>query len=135
MGLASRRFSRRSVLAAALLSIPACSLPGAPAPSAPVVPTASSQATPSVATAGATATPAPGPENKVEAVALWTRQEDNGHLGGSSTVGVTVQRMGGSELRVGFYEQEVGESGPMWRAAGWMAVSMSGLLLGVDPTE
>lgn len=39
------------------------------------------------------------------------------------------------ELRVGFYEQEVAGSGPMWRASGWMASIMSAFALGVNPAE
>ena len=48
---------------------------------------------------------------------------------------MTVEKNDGRDLRVGFYEQEVGGSGPMWRSAGWMAVIMSSFLLGVDPVD
>jgi hypothetical protein len=49
-------------------------------------------------------------------------------------VTVTVKPSKGDELRVGFFEEEVGGSGPMWEAAGWTAVSVASLLLGIDPT-
>src|SRR5205814_6525545 len=40
-----------------------------------------------------------------------------------------------NELRVGFFESEVGGSGPQWRAAGWMAVITASLLLGKNPSN
>jgi len=55
--------------------------------------------------------------------------------GGTSTVKMTVEPNKDQELRVGFYESEVSGSGPQWRAAGWMAVVMSSLLLGIDITS
>jgi hypothetical protein len=72
---------------------------------------------------------------KSEVSALWFSQGPQGYSGGTSKVVVSVEKNTSRELRVGFYEQEVGGSGPMWRAAGWMAVIMSGLLLGIDPAD
>jgi len=48
---------------------------------------------------------------------------------------VTVEPSEVEGLRVGFFEEEVGGSGPMWEAAGWTAVSVGSLLLGIDPTR
>lgn len=73
---------------------------------------------------------------KTQVDALWFASGPQGASGGTSKVAVSVEKNTGSkELRVGFYESEVGGSGPMWRAAGWMAVISSGLLLGMDPAE
>jgi hypothetical protein len=73
---------------------------------------------------------------KTQVDALWFASGPQGVGGGTSKVAVSVEKNTGSkELRVGFYESEVGGSGPMWRAAGWMAVISSGLLLGMDPAE
>jgi hypothetical protein len=81
-------------------------------------------ATPAASTAG----------GKREIAALWVWQRPEGVTGGASKVRVSVEPNTDQELRVGFVETEVAGSGPMWRSSGWMAVIMSGLLLGVDPT-
>lgn len=60
----------------------------------------------------------------------WTLRE--GLIGKTGSMRVAVEPNSENELRVGFYEAEVGGSGPMWRASGWMAVVMSSLLLGID---
>ena len=39
------------------------------------------------------------------------------------------------ELRVGFYEEEVGGTGPQWHASGWMAVVLASMLDRVDPAD
>jgi len=70
-----------------------------------------------------------------EVDALWVSQGPGGAKGGTSSVRVNVEKNTNRELRVGFYEEEVGGSGPMWRAAGWMAVIMSSFLLGIDPVD
>lgn len=72
---------------------------------------------------------------KVEASGLWAGKDGNKWIGGSSRIRVAVEKGSNKELRVGFFEEEVGGSGPQWRAAGWMSVIMSCFLLGVDPTE
>ena len=82
-------------------------------------------ATPGASTAG----------GKREIAALWVWKQPEGVTGGASKVQVSVEPNKDQELRVGFFETEVGGSGPMWRSSGWMAVIMSGLLLGVDPTD
>ncbi|MGQ0550202.1 MAG: hypothetical protein ACT4PY_11105, partial [Armatimonadota bacterium] len=69
---------------------------------------------------------------KAEVHALWFATGPDGPFGGTSRVRVTVEPNTDEELRVGFFESEVGGSGPMWRAAGWMAVVMASLLLGED---
>jgi hypothetical protein len=85
--------------------------------------------------AGSGATTAPK-SGKTQVDALWFGRGPEGVGGGTSKVAVAVEKQTGpKELRVGFYESEVGGSGPMWRAAGWMAVISSGLLLGIDPSE
>lgn len=60
----------------------------------------------------------------------WDTRE--GLIGKTGPVRIAVEPNPEDELRVGFYESEVGGSGPMWRASGWMAVVMSSLLLGTD---
>lgn len=82
-----------------------------------------------------TATPqASGP---VSVDALWFGQDASNVYGGTSRVRVTVRPndSGDGELRVGFFESEVGGSGAQWRAAGWMAVITASLLLGEDPSQ
>jgi uncharacterized protein len=71
---------------------------------------------------------------RTEVDALWVRTGPPAS-GGTSAVRVTANKNTTRELRVGFFEEEVGGSGPMWRAAGWMAVIMSSFLLGIDPVE
>ena len=39
------------------------------------------------------------------------------------------------QLRVGFFEEEVGGIGSQWHAAGWEAVVLASMLLGVEPTD
>jgi uncharacterized protein len=86
----------------------------------------------------ATATPEPTPRPQAGPVsvdALWFASDGRSVQGGTSTVRVTVREKDSSELRVGFFESEVGGSGPQWRAAGWMAVITASLILGVDPSR
>lgn len=83
-------------------------------------------------------TPAAQSGGKTQVEALWFASGPQGFSGGTSKVAVSVEKNTGGgtrELRVGFFESEVGGSGGMWRAAGWMAVITSGLLLGVDPAD
>lgn len=74
---------------------------------------------------------------KTQVEALWFSSGPSGFGGGTSKVAVSVEKNTGGpkELRVGFFESEVGGSGDMWRAAGWMAVISSSLLLGIDPSD
>jgi cell pole-organizing protein PopZ len=87
---------------------------------------------------GGGATPALKPTSKAQVEALWFASSAQGIAGGTSKVAVSVEKntgAGAKELRVGFFESEVGGSGAMWRAAGWMAVITAGLLLGIDPSD
>lgn len=82
----------------------------------------------------AEARPTP-PERTVEISALYYAEDPReGPIGGVSIVKATAGPNPGGEFRVGFFENEVGGSGPMWRASGWMAVTMAALLTGIDPS-
>jgi hypothetical protein len=72
---------------------------------------------------------------EVEVYPLWFAIGPEGPFGGTSRLIVKVEPNSERELRVGFYEEEVAGSGPMWRASGWMASIMSAFALGVDPAE
>ncbi len=75
-------------------------------------------------------------ERTLEVSALYyTIDPREGPTGGVSAVKVTAGPNPGGEFRVGFFESEVGGSGPMWRASGWMAVAMAVLLTGIDPSS
>jgi uncharacterized protein len=83
-----------------------------------------------------TPTPTPRPQGQPVSVdALWFASDGRSVQGGTSTVKVTVREKDTSELRVGFFESEVGGSGDQWRAAGWMAVITASLILGEDPSK
>jgi hypothetical protein len=106
------------------------------APTAPAKPAGESlkgDARSDAPSASPTAVAAAG--GKSEVSALWYAEGPDGPFGGTSKVVITVDRAKNPDLRVSFSEQEVGGSGPMWRAAGWMAVIMNSFLVGVDPTE
>ena len=92
---------------------------------------------PAGAATDATPTPAARPMtfDKSTIDTLGVAQTSGGWIGGVSHVVINVERNNNRELRVGFYEEEVGGTGPMWRSAGWMAVIMSSFLLGTDPVE
>jgi hypothetical protein len=83
----------------------------------------------------ASPTPEPVASGPVVVDALWFASDGQTVQGGTSTVKVEVARKDGDDLRVGFFESEVGGSGPQWRAAGWMAVITASLLLGNDPSQ
>ncbi|MCL5265859.1 MAG: hypothetical protein M1343_11840 [Chloroflexi bacterium] len=142
------------LIAALVISSIGCTAPTPAGPtSTPVVivvtPTSASAAQPTRAAAAsgeslkpvakatdtAPATSVPSGSGKTEVSALWVGKDAQGAIGGTSKVRVVTEKGGNRELRVGFYEEEVGGSGPMWRAAGWMAVIMSSFLLGIDPTD
>ncbi len=69
---------------------------------------------------------------KAEVHPVGIRYGPEGPEGTTFRTQVTVEPNKDKELRVGFFETEVGGTGPMWRASGWMAVVMSSTLLGVD---
>lgn len=93
-------------------------------------------------------TPAPGPtsgknmliidveqgvKREVEVTTLAYRSgeqkvEGIGHI---TTIGVQHKKKAG--LKVGFFLENVEGIGPQWRASGWSAVTLSSLLLGVNP--
>jgi uncharacterized protein len=84
-----------------------------------------------------TSTPAPQASGPISVDALWFAQDATQVYGGTSRVRVTVRpsESDDGQIRVGFFESEVGGSGPQWRAAGWMAVITASLLLGEDPSQ
>jgi hypothetical protein len=96
----------------------------------PIQPTATATeaASPTVGVTGANGTP-------VVVDALWVYNDGTSVAGGTSTVKVTVKKKDDSDLRVGFFESEVGGTGAQWQAAGWMSVITSSLLLGQDPSH
>lgn len=145
----NRVLSRLSMLMVAVLLVSmlaACG--GSDSPTATAEPTATTQAaaeptattpqsTPTprpLPTVAPTATPEP-PVGPVTVDALWFASDGVSVQGGTSTVRVTVREKDTSELRVGFFESEVGGSGAQWRAAGWMAVITASLILGMDPSN
>lgn len=72
----------------------------------------------------------------VDVSALWYATDDKGQpIGGMSKVRITAEPNASKQFRVGFFEGEVGGSGPMWRAAGWVATTMAALLTGFDPAQ
>jgi hypothetical protein len=81
------------------------------------------------------ATSTPEPTGPVTVDALWFANDGQNVQGGTSQVKVNVEDKAGDDLRVGFFESEVGGSGPQWRAAGWMAVITASLLLAKDPSQ
>lgn len=82
-----------------------------------------------------TPTPEDVASGPVEVDALWFSSDGVSVQGGTSRVVVEIDSKEDQDLRVGFFESEVGGSGPQWRAAGWMAVITSSLLLGNDPSN
>jgi hypothetical protein len=97
----------------------------------PVAPTPTEAASPTAeptATTGASGEP-------ISVDALWFASDGQSVQGGTSQVVVSVETKEGQDLRVGFFESEVGGSGPQWRAAGWMAVITASLLIGNDPSQ
>ena len=81
------------------------------------------------------ATEAPQPSGPVEVDALWFAFDGQQGIGGTSRVQVNIDDNDVGDLRVGFFESEVGGTGPQWRTAGWMAVITAALLLGINPSE
>ena len=78
----------------------------------------------------------PEGERSVTIHALWYATDPSGKaIGGVSPVRVSVRPSQNKELRVGFFEEEVGGLGPMWQAAGWTAVVVSSQILNIDPRD
>src|ERR687885_530145 len=92
----------------------------------------------------ACASPAPAPSptalasdrpvtRKVDALA-YTHDAKGHPAGVLSPVTLSVQSGPRSqEFRLGFFETDVNQMGPMWRAAGWMAAAVGALETGKDP--
>jgi hypothetical protein len=78
-----------------------------------------------------------GEEHEVTIHAFWYAQDPatGEAVGGVSPVRVSVRPSRNKELRVGFYEEEVGGLGPMWQAAGWTAVVVASQVLNIDPRD
>ena len=55
------------------------------------------------------------------------------NVGTCDRVRVTAGGNHGDTVRVGFFETEVGGTGPQWRAAGWMAAVNAALLTDFNP--
>lgn len=109
----------------------AASSTGSSAQSTPkaIQPTATQTEPPASPTvSGATGTP-------IVVDALWVYNDGQSVSGGTSAVKVSVKKKDDSNLRVGFFESEVGGTGAQWQAAGWMAVITASLLLGQDPSH
>ena len=104
-----------------------------PTPASP--PTVASQASPIAATPTVEATATQIASGPVEVDALWFSSDGTSVQGGTSHVQVQVRENTSGELRVGFFESEVGGSGPQWRSAGWMAVITASLLLSENPAD
>jgi uncharacterized protein len=81
-------------------------------------------------TPASTAVGATGP---VEVDALAFRTDGQQGIGVTARVVVDVQESDAGDLRVGFFESEVGGTGAQWETAGWMAVITAALLLGINP--
>ncbi len=104
--------------------------------------TATSPAVPTLAPTAAnpepTATvpePTPQPSGPVEIDALWFAYDGQQGIGGTSRVQVNIEENNVGDLRVGFFESEVGGTGAQWHTAGWMAVITASLLLGINPSQ
>src|SRR6267142_6835910 len=131
-------------LAAALMA-GACAAPAPLAPTAvpalaPPTAAAAPAVAPTLAAAAAPAappTPAPSPtpatvKRTMKAAAFFT--DDKGKPQGSlHPFTVTIQPgVREQEFRMGFFETDVGQLGPMWRAAAWMATSVGAFETGKD---
>lgn len=81
------------------------------------------------------ATATPEPTGPVSVEALWFSFDGVTASGGTSQVRVNVEENTADEVRVGFFESEVGGTGPQWRTSGWMSVITASLLLGFSPSD
>ncbi|MEE8386034.1 MAG: S16 family serine protease [Dehalococcoidia bacterium] len=71
----------------------------------------------------------------VEVTALAVSQTATEAFGSAITERITVLHSDTVELKVSFAESEVGGIGDMWTSAGWTAVALSSLFLGIDPRQ
>lgn len=141
--------SRRQLVAAVSLVLPlfvACSpatpqaAPTAPVPNAPAAnPASAASPVPSPAASSSNGSSSSGRSSdgsvsrSVDALAYT--HDDKGHPQGViSPVSLSVQSGSRSDdFRLGFFETDVNQMGPMWRAAGWMASAVGALETGKDP--
>ncbi|MCD6288982.1 MAG: hypothetical protein J7M34_00660 [Anaerolineae bacterium] len=111
----------------AVTVVPTPTLAGQNAPPPPATATSAPSPAPSP-------TPAVGGERTVHVTALAYRKTSEGRAAGSAhTITVRIRRKQDPGLRVGIFNSEVEGTGPMWRASAWSAVTLSSLLLGVNP--
>ncbi len=107
------------------------------APTAAVQPSPTVPPTPTVPPASPTPAPTPTPaERSVRVDALAFAQGTQGAYGVTTPTRIQIRPAAQpGELRVGFFEEEVGGIGPQWHASGWIAVLLGSMLEGVDPTD
>jgi uncharacterized protein len=76
-------------------------------------------------------------EGAVSLNTLWVMTEASGTtIGGTTEAVVSVKPAAKQDqLRVGFFEEEVSGIGQMWHSSGWMAVTLSSMLLGIDARD
>ncbi len=105
--------------------------PTATTPAAATVPV-NPPSTEPTATIPTSAAPANG---SAEVDALYFAFDGQQGIGGTSRVQISIEENDVGDLRVGFFESEVGGSGTQWQTSGWMAVITASLLLGINPAE
>ncbi|HUG90478.1 MAG TPA: S16 family serine protease, partial [Planctomycetaceae bacterium] len=98
-------------------------------------PTAAPTSSPVAPTLPPADTPTPEPTGPIEVDALWFAFDGQQGAGGTSRVQVNIEDNDVGDLRVGFFESEVGGTGAQWRTAGWMSVITASLLLGINPSQ
>lgn len=128
----------RVTLAFTMLSLSALACGGSeePTPTATARPVDTPPATSAIEEPTATPTPSAPAGGRVSVDALWFAQDASGPFGGTSRVVVEVEPAAEpGDLRVGFFEEEVMGTGDMWHAAGWTAVTLASMLLGIDPAQ
>lgn len=64
---------------------------------------------------------------------LYTNDDADGTIGGVDELLIEISFDPRDEVRVGFFQTEVGGAGPSWQAATWAAIMLSSTLLGIDP--
>jgi uncharacterized protein len=135
------------VLMLCSVAVSACG-PGATPEPVTVVATSSAKEEPSPTAAptqppAATAVPepieTPPPEAEADSVTVYalsvSRLPDGSSTGKAKPATITVRQKDKPGLRVGFFDSEVEGTGPQKRAAGWSAVTLSSLLLGLNPEQ
>lgn len=136
----ARRLLGPAMTVALLASACAAPAPTTPTAAPAVAPTSAPVVAPTQAPAAAPAappTPAPSPtpatiKRTMKAAAFFT--DDKGRPQGSLHPFTVTIQPGPREqdFRMGFFETDVGQLGPMWRAAAWMATSVGAFETGKD---